>query len=72
MAEAIKKAADGKILPVELMIRLELREPMVSIDPAYRVAQGTAFELIRKFKGMVPPLPQDLANVGKEYTDLIT
>jgi hypothetical protein len=54
------------------MIRLELREPMVSIDPAYRVAQGTAFELIRKFKGMVPPLPQDLANVGKEYTDLIT
>jgi hypothetical protein len=54
------------------MVRLELREPMVSVDAAYRVAQGTAFELIRKFKGLVPPLPQDLVNVGKEYTDLIT
>jgi hypothetical protein len=54
------------------MVRLELREPIVSVDPAYRVAQGTAFELIRKFKGLVPPLPQDLVNVGKEYTDLIT
>jgi hypothetical protein len=36
-AEAIKKAADGKILPAEVIVRLELREPMVSIDPAYRV-----------------------------------
>jgi hypothetical protein len=37
-AEAIKKAADGKILPAEVIVRLELREPMVSIDPAFRVA----------------------------------
>jgi hypothetical protein len=36
--EAIIKASEGKILPAEMIIRLEFREPMVSMDSAYRVA----------------------------------